>query len=355
MRTPRQEALREIRRNDLARLQKLLLTSPELVEEPTLLNEASLLGHAEAVRLLLSCGSDPDAAVVSHEWYRPLHRAIEHRGVPKNPGHHQAAEHLLRGGASLIQRSTWMQLVPLTMAGMTGDREFVDLLIKAGAERNLFTAAAVADAAAVRRFLRRRSAATTKDENNMTPLHYAALCGLADADSDRRRIVECLLDAGADGDACERIGPYPPTAVLHFAAWKNYPAAEALLSRGADPNGGFGNCLWSKPGPMAELFLRHGADVNGRTAEGQPLLNSRIRWNLPAIALWLLSHGADPNLTDQLGNTALHEAATRGINPKVVEALLSRGGNPASKNQAGQTPLDIARSKHRTKLIPLLR
>lgn len=346
--------LAAVRKGETIALRKHLSATPEVTKDPRLLNEAALLGNIEITQLLLSFGADPDAAVPSHEFYRPLHRAIEHRGYPKNPAHRQVVETLIAAGASLETRSTWMQLDPLAVAGMVGDREMIDLLREAGIEQTIFTAAVTADLPDVRRFLRRKSAATAKDTNHMTPLHYAALCGLEDNDPARREIAERLLDAGGDPSAREPIGPYPPTPVLHFAAWKNQPLAEVLLARGADPNGGFGNCLWREPGPMAELFLAHGADVNAREPTGQPLLNSRIHWNLPSVALWLLKNGADPNLTDAEGNTALHEAARRGINPKVVESILAQGGNRIAKNSDGATPLDIAKAKKRIKLIPLL-
>lgn len=339
---------------DTCALRKALNSNPELAEDPQLLNRASLGGQVEIVRLLLSAGGDPDGQVPSHEHYRPLHRAIEHRGVPKNPGHRKVVELLMEAGASLEKRATWMGLIPLAVAGMVGDCELIDLLRKAGSEKTIFTAAVTADLPLVRRFLKRKSAATTKDVNNMTPLHYAALCGVSGADPARRQIAGLLLDAGADPNARDRIGPYPDIPVLHFAAWKNYPLAEVLLSRGANPNNGFGNCLWREPGPMAELFLAHGADVNGREPSGQPLLNSRIHWNLPSVALWLLKNGADPNLTDKGGNTALHEAARRGINPKVVEAILAQGGKPSAKNKDGVTALDLAKDKKRARIIPLL-
>lgn len=318
------------------------------------MNNAALHGRIEVVRLLISAGCDPDGQVPSHEYYRPLHRAIEHRGFPKNPGHRQVVEALIEAGASLEKRATWMQLIPLAVAGMVGDREMIDLLREAGSEETVFTAAVIADVPVARRFLKRKSAATAKDVNNMTVLHYAALSGVADAGAARSQMANMLLDAGADPDAREDIGPYPAMPVLHFAAWKNYPLAEVLLSRGANPNQGFGNCLWREPGPLAELFLAHGADVNGREPSGQPLLNSRIHWNLPSVALWLLKNGADPKLADKAGNTALHEAALRGINPKVVEAILTKGGKRSAKNKEGATTLDIAKGKKRTKIIPLL-
>lgn len=336
-------------------LRRLLAQDPELARQPALLNEAALFGQLDAVRILLEAGADPDAAVPSQEFYRPLHRAIEHRGRPRKPEHLAIIEALLDAGASLEARSTWMQLVPLAVAGLVGDEEMIALLVKRGASVNLFTAAVTANVGRVRAFLKRKSAATGKDDNNMTPLHYAALSGLGDRFAAQyREIANLLLDAGGDGDARETIGPYPNTPVLHFAAWKNFAVAETLLSRGCNPNLGFGNCLWREPGPMAELFLSHGADVNGREPSGQPLLHSRIHWNLPSVALWLLKNGADPNLTDKEGNTALHEAAWRGINPKVVQALLDAGGRKSAKNHAGLTPLDSAKQKKRLKLIPLL-
>lgn len=344
------------RDGEVEALRRLLARDPDLVQQPALLNDAALFGQLGVVRLLLEAGADPDAAVPSHEYYRPLHRAIEHRGRPRKAEHIPVVEALLDAGASLEKRSTWMQLVPLSVAGMVGDMEMIELLKTRGAPVNIFTAAVTADVGKVRGFLKRKGSAASKDENNMTVLHYAALSGLGDDFAGQYiQIAEMLLDAGGDGDSCEAIGPYPSTPVLHFAAWKNYALAKTLLGRGCNPNHGFGNCLWKEPDRMAELFLAHGAEVNWRANCGQSLLNSRIHWNLPSVALWLLKNGANPNLADGEGNTALHEAAWRGINPKVTQALLDAGGDKCARNKAGLTPLDVARQKKREKLIPLLR
>ena len=346
-------AIQAATQGDLRKLRSHLNANPEFVEDPRFLNGAALTGQIETAGLLLSLGADPDGLVPSHEGYRPLHRAIEHRGVPKSSNHIRLVEMLLDAGASLDSRATWMQLVPLAVAGLAGDEKFIRLLQKRGAKLSIFTAAVTGDVGRVRGFLK-RVPATAKDTNNMTVLHYAAVSGLRNRSEQFEQIANTLLDAGADGDARENIGPYPQTPVLHFAAWKNYSLARVLLGRGCNPNFGFGNCLWREPGEMAELFLAHGADVNGRENSGQPLLNSRIHWNLPSVVLWLLKNGADPNLADSKGNSALHEAASRGINPTVVKALLAHGAKKKKRNQEGLLPVEIARAKKRSALVSLL-
>lgn len=123
-----------VSQGDCRSLRKILNASPEITEDARLLNDAALHGQIDALRLLLSAGADPDGQVPSHEYYRPLHRAIEHRGIPKNPGHRLVVEALVEAGASLENRATWMQLVPLAVAGMAGDREMIGLLSEAGAK-----------------------------------------------------------------------------------------------------------------------------------------------------------------------------------------------------------------------------
>ncbi|KIX93509.1 uncharacterized protein Z520_10687 [Fonsecaea multimorphosa CBS 102226] len=51
----------------------------------------------------------------------------------------------------------------------------------------------------------------------------------------------------------------------------------------------------------------------------------------------LLTHGADVNAKDELGNTCLHNASAWG-NLKAIRALIQAGADPLSKNKAGWTP-----------------
>jgi ankyrin repeat protein len=341
---------------DQKQLNQLIKKSPALALDPRVLSTATLHGQYKIVQLLLKAGADPNEEVISHEHYRPLHRAVEHRGVPKNPGHLESARLLVQHGADLQARATWMSITPLAVAGMTGDKEFIELILSQGVPVDIYTAVILADVKRVGTLLKAKpKLAKEKDVNRMTPLHYAALSGLRE-DGDQknlRQICAKLLELGADPDAKGDIGPYPQTPVLHFAPWNDHFAvAETLLKAGANPNLGFSNCLWREPKRMAELFLSFGADVNIEESPGVPLLHSRIHWNLPAVCLWLLKNGANPNVKGKGGDTALHIAARKGINPKVIEALVERGGNLRAKNDLGDTPLDIAR-KAGKKSIPL--
>lgn len=343
--------LDQLPKGEGAALLKMLKADPSIALDPAALVAASLHGKSDLVRALLKAGADPEAPTPSHEKYRPLHRAIEHRGFPKNGGHLQTVNILLDAGADPEARSTWMGLTALATAGMTGDAEMIGAVLRRKPARNLFNACILADAARVESILRKKpEAAGGCDVNGMTPLHYAALSGLnSSADQEKLSMIATLLaDSGADLDAHPKIGPYPDIAVLHFAAWgKNLAVAKVLLARGANPNLGFPNCLWREPGALGDLFVQHGADVNGLESSGQPLLHSRVHWNLTSVVRWLLEKGSDPNLRDSHGNTALHEAASRGASPNIVEALLAHGAKKTLKNKKGERAGDIAARKHR--------
>jgi ankyrin repeat protein len=325
-------------------LLSLLRREPEIAFDPAALVNACLHGRAEVVEALLEAGADPDAPVPSHEAYRPLHRAIEHRGYPNHAGHPATVRLLLEEGANPELRSTWTGLTALGVAGMAGDAEVIGIVREHGVRENLFTAAILGEDDAVAQALAEDpGSARHPDENGMTPLHYAALSGLASTRAEALgRVAARLLEAGADPDSAPRIGPYASTAVLHFVPWgKNLPVARVLLENGANPDLGFPNSLWKPPGELAELYASHGADVNAVSPEGEPLLHSRIHWNLTSVVLWLLEKGADPNSRDGDGNTPLHRVARRGGNRRITEALLRHGADPDATNAAGLTAAEV--------------
>jgi ankyrin repeat protein len=60
-----------------------------------------------------------------------------------------------------------------------------------------------------------------------------------------------------------------------------------------------------------------------------------------SIAETIIALGGDVNQADAIGNTALHQAATKGFN-RVVELLVANGAQVNVKNKRGQTPLALA-------------
>jgi hypothetical protein len=92
------------------------------------------------------------------------------------------------------------------------------------------------------------------------------------------------------------------------------------------------------PEVLREL-IQHKADVNARVAEGYtPLMSSG---NSPEKFKILLENGANPNLQDTNGNTALHHAVFNS-DTNSVAILLANKADPNIQNNQGYTPLDLA-------------
>jgi len=83
------------------------------------------------------------------------------------------------------------------------------------------------------------------------------------------------------------------------------------------------------------------------------LLNQMIRWDQVKPALWLLDHGASPNIPDDRGWTAVHQAGSRD-NERLMKAVLEAGGDRRRKDKTGDTPFDVAHRMEQPKLFALL-
>ena len=115
---------------------------------------------------------------------------------------------------------------PLMAALYRGHHEVVAALIDAGAEIDVFAAAATGRLADLGREVTAETV-NTYAYDGWTPLHLAAFFGHADA-------VALLLDAGAAVAAVSR-NSLKNTALHAAAAGRHEAAALMLLTRGADP------------------------------------------------------------------------------------------------------------------------
>jgi ankyrin repeat protein len=140
---------------------------------------------------------------------------------------------------------------------------------------------------------------------NVTPLMYAAEGG-------HLKVMECLLEAGADINARDAgIPGHAPglgTALIYAIYAQQEQAAVYLLEKGAAYKGKYG----------------------GNTSLGMAAYR-----NAPNVVNALLKKGADPNIKDSHKRTPLHQAADEG-HTKITEILLKAGADIHALNELGK-------------------
>ncbi|KAL4900309.1 hypothetical protein BDW74DRAFT_96230 [Aspergillus multicolor] len=92
---------------------------------------------------------------------------------------------------------------------------------------------------------------------------------------------------------------------------------------------------------------------NMRCATGQTLLHFASSLGLTRFVAGLLARGADPDVQDNVGNTAMHLAALNG-HAHIVHRLRLAGSSPTARSIRGFTPADLASTlpAHQAALIP---
>ena len=207
---------------------------------------------------------------------------------------------LLRAGANARAANRY-GATPLSEAVVSGSAAMVEALLRAGAD-----------------------AKTLTTEDGETVLMTAARSGNLDA-------VRILLDRGADVNAREN---YKGQTALMWAAAERHPAVvKLLLERGADwkvrsqdretrlprlsaassvtplARGGFPALLYTaREGDVetAQVMLSGGVDVNYGDVDNTTALVVSILNKKYTLAKFLLERGADPNVVDANGRTALY-------------------------------------------------
>lgn len=180
----------------------------------------------------------------------------------------------------------------------------------------------------------------------------------ASGDVDR---IQALLTRGEDPNEADARGWTP----LHYAAKGRHERAVALLlAHGAAPDAG-GHLtplhLAAGHGSVGSvcLLLDRGADANARVPSyGAPLnvvvgIGEAWKCEVEAIVTSLLSSGADPNLPDGYGKTALMGAALMALD-EVAEHLLEAGASVDVKDRQGRTCLHYAVMGGRISIVQLL-
>ncbi|KAL1620674.1 palmitoyltransferase akr1 [Diplodia seriata] len=177
--------------------------------------------------------------------------------------------------------------------------------------------------------------ATYRDEQGITPLHWAAI-------NNHYGLCHFLLNSGADVNA--RGGDAVATPVLWAAKRCNYYIVALLLSRGADPlltdDQGF-NLLHSATldGNVFQLVLLLHQDlpIDIPDAQGHTALMWAAYKGFPAVVEVLLRWGANVYARDDQGFTALHWALVKG-SVGCIQKLVEYGSDRFVENNDGKTP-----------------
>ena len=191
-----------------------------------------------------------------------------------------------------------------------------------------------------------------KDERRRNALHF--LCSLPDTDKSRVRsleLAEYLLDVGFDINEPAFVeGPFKATPLWYaISRGRNLTLAKLLLKNGSTPE----YCLWSAAFhddvEAIDLLIKHGARVDPVAEDETPFLGA-IKWSHFAAAERLLRHGANVNIQNSKGMTALHFLLKKNSDRKHIEMLLRHRADPTLENAEGKSPLDMV-AKRRDKTL----
>ncbi|QGI76842.1 unnamed protein product [Fusarium fujikuroi] len=344
--------------------------SPNTGPDHLALKEAVLNSDAEAVRLLLLFGADPNGT--DRDGVTPLFAAVEKSFLA-------GAVPLLKYGADPRFAMGEDNETPLAAACIANKVNFAHLLLIYGGDPNQLTATG--------------ETLLSSAINKKTP----------------KKFIDLILDYGADPDLKSREGK---TALFEAIQNSRVDIVNSLLDHGANPNlPGPKHMLWPATYQSAclQVLLAHGADpkkapgimelavsvnniesvkvlLNAKVDPNQkkdgvytPLCTS-IRDNRPDIFHLLLANKADPNVPASeypafkcithnrlqflppLVDAGVNLSSPKGIvetavsvnNMEALTWLLEKGMNPNDKNPKGHSPLTTAIRENRVEMVDFL-
>ncbi|KAF5254526.1 hypothetical protein FANTH_784 [Fusarium anthophilum] len=344
--------------------------SPNTGPDHLALKEAVLNSDAEAVRLLLLFGADPNGT--DRDGVTPLFASVEKSFLA-------GAVPLLKYGADPRFAMGEDNETPLAAACIANKVNFAHLLLIYGGDPNQLTATG--------------ETLLSSAINKKTP----------------KKFIDLILDYGADPDLKSREGK---TALFEAIQNSRVDIVNSLLDHGANPNlPGPKHMLWPATYQSAclQVLLAHGADpkkapgimelavsvnniesvkvlLNAKVDPNQkkdgvytPLCTS-IRDNRPDIFHLLLANKADPNVPASeypafkcithnrlqylppLVEAGVNLGSPKGIvetavsvnNMEALTWLIEKGMNPNDKTPKGHSPLTTAIRENRVEMVDFL-
>lgn len=306
------------RRGDTDAIQDLLDRQPDLIGYPTGAHNRSLLweavrhGRESLVDLLLARGA-------------PVHA----------PGRNRAECLVL--------------LNPLAVAYAYRREAIADMLIRHGAKLTVYDHAYLGNLPEVEQAVDEDPEVVNRPQPEdalwvTTPLHFATAGG-------QSAVTEYLCANGSD------VAGHGPL-LLDFAARRgDRPALELFLDRGAEAKDltAFSVLVGGQSRDLLPFLISKGLDINGDNY-GYPALIYGARGDKGEHPDWIenmLAHGADVDIRDRKGRTALHATAAAGF-CRNARLLIDAGADVNARCKAGRTPLRDAESKKRKDMVELL-
>ncbi|HFD92838.1 MAG TPA: hypothetical protein ENJ22_06070 [Gammaproteobacteria bacterium] len=239
---------------------------------------------------------------------------------------------LLDTAADSNYRETLTGVTPLLMASYYGNPGVVNMLVEKGADIDDVPWG----------LTEQRINASSVPVNDRELMRIASRGDTALITAIRRghtRSALLLLDHGADVLQPNRKAETPG----YFAARKgNAAVMRSLLDKGLDPNRGH-----------FEQVQDYFSDKIIHEEDTRPLLIEAADLGHVETVRALLGAGADPDLQDALGRTALFLAVSQGF-ADTVKVLLEMGADPDLKEATGKTPLMMAAKNGFRRIVTLL-
>lgn len=345
----------------------------EAGHDQTALMWATVNGHVNVVRALLAAGADVHARSRIRERKVLI---LTSRQASYNPGAYE--QHLKKGDIVEVQEGGY---TPLMFAAQQGQLECGKLLVAAGANVNdvapigasALVIAAYSDKLEIGKYLLDQGADPDAAAGGYTALHAAVLKGNLD-------FVKALLEHRASPNVfitkangarrqsadfafgSSLVGASP----LYLAAkFSEIPILRALAAAGADlrfvmPDGstplmaaldtpetdsgdveGLGRDRRDRYVFFRLIHTQSPDEVNPKTPEEEE--NDVLQ-----MVTLLAAGGVDVNAATAEGDTAMHFAASRGLN-RVIAFLVSEHANVNAQNGRRLSPLDMAEAPRRNR------
>jgi ankyrin repeat protein len=379
----RQPVVRAVCDGDEARLRQLALQGISLDDPDPLFGPpvcvAIQMQRSRLLAALLELGASPDGPATPR-WESPLSAAALARDA-------EAVRVLLRHGADPnLQRA---ETLPLMTAVAVNDLRIAEILIDAGADvfrKTRFGASAASSieldrkSAAMAKLIRAAAARSAGKADLNQAARYGAVERVRELASAARKperataaalaiqsgqnaVLAVLLEAGLDVNASAAVDPGEkyPRPLLHIAVGaSNDGAIEALLAAGADPNqaatqlgrkGMTSLHLAAEGRSLARVkkLLASGAEPSAKTSNGESALALARIAGRKAIVRYLETL---PGPTVDTGAT-LHELVREG-RIEQVRAKLAAGADVNARDAQQRTPLSEAVAHDDLAMVALL-